>query len=55
MRNAPYGGPRLRPSLVVVLTLAPIAAAHGTGLSADRSSDALFADVTGLSPRGAPV
>ena len=50
MRNAPYGGPRLRPALVVVLALAPIAAAQGTGLSADR-----FADATGLPPRGAPV
>ncbi len=50
MRNAQYGGPRLRSLLVVVVTLAPIAAAHGTGLSADR-----FADATGLPPRGAPV
>ena len=50
MRNVLSGGPRLRPSFVVVPTLAPIAAAQGTGLSADR-----FADATGLPPRGAPV
>ena len=54
MRNALSGGPRLR-SLLVTVQLAPITAAHGTGLSADRSADAPFSDVTGLPPRGAPV
>ncbi len=52
MRNVLPGGPRLR-SLLAVLPLAPIPAAHGTRVSAAGFGDATA--VTGLPPRGAPV
>jgi len=64
MRNVLVGGPRLLPLLAGV-SIAPVASAHGTGVSdapytgarlTDAPlTDALFTDVTGLPPRGAPV